>query len=83
MVASTTTTTKSYSSGKNKDDNDNEEHFLLKKFATSSGEVINPYNVLQVSRDADRAEIKGSYKQLAKRYHPDGARNRTILPGKW
>lgn len=60
-----------------------EEHFLLKHFMAASGEVVNPYHVLQVPRDANRADIKGSAKQLAKRYHPDGARNRTILPAKW
>ncbi|KAG7361006.1 chaperone protein DnaJ [Nitzschia inconspicua] len=76
MVASTSS---SNYSNKKKDD---EEHFLLKKFVTSSGEVINPYNVLQVPRNSDRSDIKLSYKRLARRYHPDGARNRTILPGK-
>jgi hypothetical protein len=86
MIASTSS---SQSYGKDKSNsskgkkNDDEEHFLLKQFMTASGEIVNPYNVLQVPRTANRADIKGSYKQLAKRYHPDGARNRAILPGKW
>ncbi|KAG7356171.1 heat shock protein 40 [Nitzschia inconspicua] len=82
MVASTSSSSSSSSSNYSNKKKDDEEHFLLKKFVTSSGEIINPYNVLQVPRNSDRSDIKLSYKRLAKRYHPDGARNRTILPGK-
>lgn len=65
--------------GKNRDDS----HFLLKKFSTASGEVINPYQVLQVSRNAERKEVRAAYIKLSKRYHPDGVRHRDILPGSW
>jgi len=63
-------------------DGDPEHHFLLKPFATASGEVVNPYQVLNVPRNAERTEIKSKFKALAKRYHPDGVRHRDILPGK-
>jgi DnaJ-class molecular chaperone len=84
MVASTSSSSSYYNNNNNNRSKSkyDEEHFLLKKFVTSSGEVINPYNVLNVPRDANRADIKGNYKQLAKKYHPD-TRNKKILPGKW
>lgn len=58
-------------------------HFLLEEFCTHSGEVVNPYAVLKVSRDAERSEIRHAYITLSRRYHPDGVRHRDILPGKW
>ena len=58
-------------------------HFLLEEFSTHSGEVVNPYDILKVSRDAERSEIRKAYITLSKRYHPDGYRHRDILPGKW
>ena len=64
-----------------KDDDD--AHFLLKKFSTASGEIVNPYQVLQVSRDADKKEVRAAYIRLSKRYHPDGLRHRDVLPGSW
>jgi DnaJ domain len=86
MIASTSSS-RSYANSKDNNKKnqrtDDEGHFLLKQYVTASGEIVNPYNVLQVPRNANRADIKGSYKHLAKRYHPDGARNRAILPGKW
>mmetsp|Transcript_36696 Transcript_36696/g.56933 ORF Transcript_36696/g.56933 Transcript_36696/m.56933 type:complete len:195 (-) Transcript_36696:150-734(-) len=57
-------------------------HFLLDEFSTHSGEVLNPYTILKVSRDADRTEIRRAYIELSKRYHPDGARHKEILPGR-
>jgi DnaJ-class molecular chaperone len=56
--------------------------FLLKDFCVASGEVINPYRILKVSRKATRDEIRAAYVTLSRRYHPDGFRQRThILPG--
>jgi DnaJ-domain-containing protein 1 len=56
---------------------------LMKQFATSFGEVVNPYQILQVPRDAEKSTIKESYRKLMKRYHPDARRHKDILPGKW
>lgn len=33
--------------------------------------MINPYDVIGVSPDADENEVKSAYKRLAMRYHPD------------
>jgi hypothetical protein len=60
-----------------------EENFLLDEFKTASGEIVNPYKILKVARDADRTAIRQSYRNLSRMYHPDGARHRTILPGSW
>ena len=58
-----------------------EDSFLLQEFSVASGEVINPYEVLKVSRKATREEIRASYLTQSRRYHPDGHRHRKILPG--
>lgn len=58
-----------------------QDSYLLQEFCISSGEVINPYEVLKVSRQADRPQIRDSYVTLSRRYHPDSMRHRTILPG--
>jgi DnaJ-class molecular chaperone len=58
-----------------------EESFLLQEFKTHTGEVVNPYAVLKISRSADIAEIKASYRALSRRYHPDVMRHKDILPG--
>ena len=55
--------------------------FLLEDFKTSDGEILNPYKVLKVPRTAESSEIKQAYRQLSRRYHPDGVRYRDILPG--
>jgi DnaJ-class molecular chaperone len=54
---------------------------FVNDFKTSKGEVVNPYSVLKVSRDADASVIKAAYRSLSRRYHPDGNRHRKILPG--
>lgn len=36
---------------------------------------MNPYEVLQVDRDADEATIKSAYRKLARKWHPDLAHN--------
>ena len=93
----TTTTTQmhGFTMGSSNDDNNNNnnnnnasgrkdrEAFWLQDFETADGEVVNPYNVLKVSRTAETAQIKQSYRNLSRRYHPDAAMQRDILPGKW
>jgi DnaJ-class molecular chaperone len=54
---------------------------LMGIFSTYSGEVLNPYVVLKVDRGCDISEIKRSYRELSKRYHPDGVRHKELLPG--
>ena len=60
------------------------EKRLLDDFRIAGGEVVNPYRVLNVSRNADRMEIKSAYRTLSRKYHPDGIlqRNDGILPGR-
>ncbi|GMH51200.1 hypothetical protein TrLO_g3580 [Triparma laevis f. longispina] len=41
----------------------------------------NPYDILEVRRDASDSEIKKSYRLLSKKYHSDAARFSPILPG--
>lgn len=60
-----------------------ENNFLLSEFKTANGEIVNPYRVLKVSRSAERKEIRNAYRALSRRYHPDGAMHRDILPGSW
>ena len=55
----------------------------LDDFKTYKGEIVNPYHILKVSKHAEKQEIKKAYWQLCKKYHPDNARQRSILPGKW
>ncbi|MDH4438841.1 MAG: DnaJ domain-containing protein [Rhizobium sp.] len=40
--------------------------------AKKGASVIDPYELLGVSRDADEAAIKAAYRKLAKSAHPDG-----------
>lgn len=61
--------------------NDTDSSFLLQEFKTHTGEIIDPYQILKVSRTADRFAIKRSYRDLSRRYHPDGVRHKDILPG--
>mmetsp|Transcript_38930 Transcript_38930/g.58480 ORF Transcript_38930/g.58480 Transcript_38930/m.58480 type:complete len:192 (-) Transcript_38930:665-1240(-) len=75
-------TSQLYSSRAQNRRSNNRPDYLLENFKTASGEVLNPYRVLKVSRSADRIEIKKAYRSLSRKYHPDGARFREILPGK-
>ena len=43
---------------------------LLDDFKTATGELVNPYKILKVSRKADRTEIRNAYRSLSKAYHP-------------
>ena len=47
----------------------------------STGKILDPYQVLKVTRKADRQEIKQAYRALSRRYHPDVMIHRDILPG--
>jgi hypothetical protein len=58
-----------------------EENFLLEEFKVANGERIHPYKILKINRSATRQEVKQAYRDLSRRYHPDGARHRDILPG--
>ena len=64
-------------------DDKRDTSFLLDEFRTANGEVVNPYKILKVSREADKFEIRQAYRKLSRRYHPDGVRHRSILPGNW
>lgn len=57
--------------------------FLLDDFKTATGEIIDPYEVLKVSRDAERSEIRQQYRAFSRKYHPDGMRYNDVLPGSW
>lgn len=67
------------------DDKKQQSHFLLEEFKIYSGEVVNPYDTLKVSREADRQTIRKAYINLSQKYHPDALRNKeqTVLPGRW
>lgn len=56
----------------------------LQEFSIASGEVIDPYQVLDVPREAERREIRDQYVKLSRRYHPDSMsyRKNGILPGR-
>jgi DnaJ-class molecular chaperone len=59
----------------------NDDSSLLEDFRMASGEVVNPYSVLKVSRTASKNEIRRAYYEISRKYHPDGMRHRDILPG--
>lgn len=58
-------------------------NFLLEEFCIHTGEIVDPYKTLKVSRDSQRKEVRQAYLALSKRYHPDAVRHKNILPGKW
>jgi DnaJ-class molecular chaperone len=58
-----------------------EASFLLEEFKVANGERIHPYKILKINRSASRQEVKQAYRDLSRRYHPDGARHRDLLPG--
>jgi hypothetical protein len=58
-----------------------EASYLLQEFTVANGEMIHPYKILKINRSASRQEIKQAYRDLSRRYHPDAARQRDLLPG--
>lgn len=59
-----------------------ESNFLLKDFQTSEGDVVKPYSVLNIHKNANAAEIKQQYRKMSKMYHPDIVMHSRVLPGK-
>jgi curved DNA-binding protein CbpA len=48
-------------------------NILMNDFRLSStGELIDPYKILRVSRNAEQSTIKSAYRNLSRKYHPDG-----------
>ncbi len=60
-----------------------ESNYLFDDFRTASGEIINPYDVLNVEKASSRNAIKRQYRTLSKIYHPDGVRFADSLPKNW
>lgn len=59
------------------------KEYWLEEFKTADGEILNPYSVLKVKREADISQIKNAYREMSKRFHPDKQRFRDIMPGSW
>jgi hypothetical protein len=48
-------------------------HFLMKEFCLpSTGEQLDLYKILKIPHNANRLTIKSAYRNLSRRYHPDG-----------
>ena len=60
-----------------------ESGYLFQDFTTSDGERIDPYEILQLDRTANRMDIKKNYRMLSKLFHPDGVRFADSLPANW
>ena len=56
---------------------------FLVDFRTADGAVVDPYRMLNLSRDATPQEIKQSYRRLSRKLHPDMVAQRDVLPGRW
>jgi DnaJ domain len=55
----------------------------LEEFKAPTGEILNPYKVLKINRDATIADIKVAYREQSRRFHPDTQRYKDMLPGSW
>lgn len=60
-----------------------ESNYLLDEFRTADGYIVDPYQILQVERNAELGDIKSQYRALSKIYHPDSIRHLDKLPGEW
>ena len=56
---------------------------FLTDFRTADGNVVDPYKMLRLSRDATAPEIKQSYRRLSRKLHPDMVAQNEVLPGRW
>ena len=54
---------------------------VLQDFALYNGEIVDPYETLQVDRQANEATIKKAYRHLCRRCHPDAVRQHAGLLG--
>lgn len=59
------------------------DNFLFEEFSTADGEAINPYKVLKLDKDAEKRDIRRSFRELSKMYHPDAVRFSDKLPDGW
>jgi DnaJ domain len=59
------------------------KEYWLDEFKAPSGEILNPYKVLKLKRDATILQIKNAYREQSRRYHPDTQRFKDMLPGSW
>lgn len=59
------------------------KEYWLDEFKAPSGEILNPYKVLKLKRDATMLQIKNAYREQSRRYHPDTQRFKDMLPGSW
>jgi len=57
-----------------------ETSFLMEEFTTYTGEVLQPYDLLGVGREAERLDIRRAYIEKSKLYHPDAVRHSASLP---
>ena len=65
----------------NNNNKDEEVGYLLKEFQFHDGQVLDPYQILKVSRTADRTDIREAYRTQSRLYHPDARLYKDILPG--
>ena len=59
------------------------KEYWLDEFKAPTGEILNPYKVLKIKRDATLPQIKNAYRDQSRRYHPDTQRYKDMLPGSW
>lgn len=61
-------------------DEKQETSFLLEEFTTYTGEVVQPYFMLGVGREAEKIDVRRAYIEKSKLYHPDAVRHSASLP---
>ncbi|GMH56689.1 hypothetical protein TrST_g10870 [Triparma strigata] len=54
---------------------------LIKEDFSDKPDTWNPYNFLEIERDATQEQIKIAYRRLSKKYHIDSVRYSSVLPG--